>query len=239
MLVVRFVCFDGHGVSCGEEYYNWPFGRGGAAVGHVVLGRASCFNTNYQDMVTIRTTEHNFGGTFFIASGSLVGFNMTTRVVGMFSSGGVPCRLCDSMGTGPAVTGMRGNITTCGTSNTSFVITLNNNSSVSATGNVNVMIGGPSFTSIGSLRKITSAGRGTIPAFTLPAATKATTRIAVGCIVVSRSTHGGVIYMSPGSVPTITVISPRLVCSVPGKLATTANVSTLARTVRDCVAPKT
>lgn len=204
-----------------------------------MLGRASCFKTNYHDMVTMRTTHHKFEGTFFIASGSLVGFKITTRIVGIFRTGGVPCRLCDSIGMGPAVTGMRGNIGTCGTSKTSFVMTLNNNSSVSATGNVNVIIGGPRFTSMGSLRNITSAGRGTIPAFTLPAATKATTRMAVGCIVVSRRTGGGVMYISPGSVPTITVISPRLVCSVPGKLATTAKVSTLARTVRDFVAPKT
>lgn len=205
----------------------------------VVLGRASCFNTNYHRAVTIRTTHENFGGTFFMASESLVHFGITSGIVRIFRGGDVPCRLFDSIGTGPAVAGMRGNITTFGTSNTSFVITLNNNSSVSATGNVNVIIGGPSFTSIGSLRNITSAHRGTIPAFTLPAATKATTRIAVGCIVVSRRIGGGVIYMSPGSVPTMTVISPRLVCSVPGKLATTANVSTLARTVRDCVAPNT
>lgn len=164
---------------------------------------------------------------------------MTSGMLGILRTTGVPCRVFDRVGPGPAISGIGTNIRTFTSSNTSFVLTVNNKSSVSATGTVNVVAGGPRFDSIISLRKITSAGGGSIPVVTLPAATKATTRIAVGCIVASRGGRGGVIYMSPGSVPSVTVISTRLVCALPGDLATTAKLSTLARTVRNLVAGKT
>lgn len=174
-----------------------------------------------------------------MASGNLVGFNITGVMLSMLSRTGVTCRMFSSMGPGPAISGIATNVRTYGGTRTSFVVTVNNNDSVSATGNVNIIIAGPRFTSVISLRKITPAGGGYLPVMTLPAATNATTRAAVGCIVVSRGHRRGVMYISPGSVPTMTVMSTRLVCSLPGNLATTANVSTVARTVRNLVAGTT
>lgn len=212
---------------------------GGAVVGEFMLGRMSCFNPNTHRILPRRVGHLNLRGTFITASGSLVGFNITSGILGILRGTNVPCRVFDRVGPGPAMDGMGTKIRTFTGSKTSFVLTVNNNSSVSASGTVNVVAGGPSFDSIISLRNITPAEGGSIPVVTLPAATNATTRIAVGCIVASRRGRGGVIYMSPGSVPTVTVISTRLVCALPGKLATSANLSTLARTVRKLVAGNT
>ncbi len=208
-------------------------------MGHFVLGRISCFNPKTHGRLPNMVTHLNFGGTVVIASGNLVRCNMTGVIDSILSRTNVPCRVCDRIGPGPAIAGMRVNMRTFGRSNTSYLMTVNNNSTVSATGNVNVVVAGPRFTSIISLRKITPAGRGDMPVVTLPAATNATTRAAVGCIVVSRRGRGGVMYISPGSVPYYSVMSTRLVCSLPGNAATTANLSTLARTVRNCVAGTT
>ncbi len=208
-------------------------------VGEFALGRASCRNTNTVGTVPSRVAGHNFGGMFVTASPSLIGFNITRGIASILSGANVRCNVCSSVGTGPAVRGMRGNMGTFGRVNTSYVITVNNNSTVSATGTVNVVVAGPRCTSIHSLRNITPAGGGYIPAVTITAATNATTRIAVGCMVASIRGGHGFIYISAGSVPVITVISPSVVTSVPTNLATSANVSTLARTVRNCVALKT
>lgn len=207
--------------------------------GEFILGRASCRNGNTVRDVTSRTGNENFGGTFVYSSPSLLGFKIAGGIASILSGTKLSCRVCSSVGTGPAVRGYRRNIRTFGTSNTSCLVTVNNNSSVSASGTVNVIITGPRFSSVEDLRKITPAGGGTIPVFTIPAATNATTRIAVGCIVASTRGGEGVIYISIRSVPMITFISPSVVSDVPGKLATTANVSTLARTVRNCVAGNT
>lgn len=204
-----------------------------------MLGRMSCFKPNTHGVLPRRVGELKLRGTLITASGRLVHFNITRGILSMLRRTNIPCRLFDRVGPGPAMDGIGTNMGTFDRSNTSFVLTVNKNSSVSATGTVNVVAGGPSFDSMISLRNITSARHGSIPVVTLPAATKATTRIAVGCIVASRRGRGGVIYISPGSVPTVTVISTRLVCALPGDLATTANVSTLARTVRNLVAGNT
>lgn len=123
--------------------------------------------------------------------------------------------------------------------NTSCLVTVNNNSPRSAYGTVNVVDGGPRFTSIHDLRKLSPAGGPDMPVLTVPAATNATTRIAVGCIVASRRGQHGFIYISPRSVPRITFVSTSVVSNVPPTLGTTANISTLARTVRKCVAHNT
>lgn len=173
------------------------------------------------------------------SSPSLVGFKIAGGMASVLSRGKLTCRVCSSVGTGPAVRGMRRKMRTFGGTRTSCVITVNNNSSVSASGTVNVVVTGPRFRSMEDLRNITPAAGPYIPVVTIPAATKATTRIAVGCIVASIREGEGFIYISPRSVPIVTIISPSVVSSVPGKLATSANVSTLARTVRKCAAGTT
>lgn len=208
-------------------------------VGEFMLGRASCRKTKTVGSVPSRVGNENFGGILITSSPSLMGFKIAGGIASILRGTNVRCALCSSVGPGPAVRGIRRNIRIFGRDNTSYVITVNNNSSVSATGTINVVVGGPRFTSIHSLRKITPAGGGTIPVVTIPAATNATTRMAVGCMVASIRGGEGVIYISIRSVPMITIISPSVVSAVPGKLATTANVSTLARTVRNCVAGNT
>lgn len=173
------------------------------------------------------------------SSPSLMGFRMADGIASVLRGGKLTCRLCSSVGPGPAVRGMRRNIRTFGGSNTSCLVTVNNNSSVSASGTVNVVVTGPRFRSMEDLRNATPAGGPYMPVVTIPAATNATTRMAVGCIVASMREGHGFMYISPRSVPVVTIVSPRVVSSVPGKLATSANVSTLARTVRKCAAGTT
>lgn len=71
--------------------------------------------------------------------------------------------------------------------------------------------------------------------YTVPSASNATARIATFSIVASCTGNVGCPLTSFGVAPSITVISPTLTRAVPTGLATRANVSTVARTVRTCI----
>lgn len=174
------------------------------------------------------------GGILIIASGNLVDLGLLSPVFRGLGRTNIRCIICSNIRPGPAVPGVRTTHRVCLGGNYRNFVTFNNNSSVSYTGITTTEIIGPG-RAIHRVENCLGILGGLPPFFTIPAATKANSRAAITTIMASpRARRGGTVgsvYLHPG----FTILSPRLAMNLPPRVASAANVSTLARTIRTCV----
>lgn len=176
------------------------------------------------------------GGTFVMANERVTISCVVGRLATLLSRGNVSYIVFSNVANRPASAVVRGNIRVLGSSNYSFVVNVNKNDPLSSTGTVTTVTIGRN--------DVTSCGKGgvanrVLPLTTVPAATKANDRTAGFAMVASSRGKVGVLLGNSILIPGLTVISDDFAINTPGSIASTANLSTLARTIRTCASEGT
>lgn len=185
-------------------------------------------HTRVRGCVSRANNAHNI----LIYSTGITGHNITGRFVGG-SNNGVG-RVFASVHPGPAASGISSYTRLVHGYGTSFTITLNKNSPVSYYGTTTTVTEKDNGVTRCRANNEPIGTTRTVPVVTFPAADKATDRIAGVSILASATGKLGTPVGSPTVCPGVTVVSPRLALSIPPTIATSAKLSILDRTVRDC-----
>lgn len=199
--------------------------------------RGVAINTNALTGLPRYTGGLKNSRTVLVSKPALQGVKIISGTTSCLGSTKVRISVFASIRTGPSIAAMRGTARTCGRSNTSFVMTLNKKSPVSITGTIKIATGCNK--DVARCRKTRGIPKGVIPLVTVPAATKANSRIATFSIVASRDESCGLAMFDCRLLPTCTVLSPRLLASTPTSITTTYKVSTFVRTRRTCISATT
>lgn len=201
------------------------------------MPRGVLFNRNMLGRLPKTTKGLKKGRNFVVSNPALGELNMIKRYRRVLARTNVTIDAFYSARKGPSIRAIRHTTRTFQRDKTSFVITLNNNSPVSITGTMNIITGCNN--DVARCRNTSGIPKRVVPLVTVPAATKANSRIATFSIVASRGQGCGLAMFSCGLVPTCTLLSPLLLVSTPTSITTTYKVSTLVRTRRSCISLST
>lgn len=150
-----------------------------------------------------------------ITDKDLVKFGVAAQVTDVLKAAGIPYEVFDNVKQNPTVRNVKAGIDAFKAAGADFIVAIGGGSSIDTSKAVGIIVNNPEFSDVVSLEGVAPTKKKSVPVIALPTTAGTAAEVTINYVITDEENVKKMVCVDPNDIPTLAVIDPELMLSMP------------------------
>ena len=170
-----------------------------------------------------------------ITDKDLVKFGVAAQVTDVLKEAGIPFELFDNVKQNPTVKNVKAGIEAFKAAGADFIVAIGGGSSIDTSKAVGIIMNNPEFSDVVSLEGVAPTKKKSVPVIALPTTAGTAAEVTINYVITDEENVKKMVCVDPNDIPTLAVIDPELMLSMPRGLTAATGMDALTHAIEGLI----
>ena len=181
----------------------------------MILNETSYFGPGSRKVIAEEVAKRGYKKALVITDKDLVKFGVAAQVTDVLKEAGIPFELFDNVKQNPTVKNVKAGIEAFKAAGADFIVAIGGGSSIDTSKAVGIIMNNPEFSDVVSLEGVAPTKKKSVPVIALPTTAGTAAEVTINYVITDEENVKKMVCVDPNDIPTLAVIDPELMLSMP------------------------
>lgn len=197
----------------------------------MILNETSYFGAGSRKVIAEEVAKRGYKKALIVTDKDLIKFGVADQVIAVLKDANIPYEIFDEVKPNPTVKNVKAGIAAFQAAGADFMIAIGGGSSMDTSKAIGIIINNPEFSDVVSLEGVANTKKKSVPVIALPTTAGTAAEVTINYVITDEENVKKMVCVDPNDIPTLAIIDPELMLSMPRGL--TASTGMDALTARD------
>lgn len=204
-------------------------------VNRIILNETSYFGPGSRKVIADEVAKRGYKKALVITDKDLVKFGVAAQVTDVLKAAGIPFELFDEVKPNPTVKNVKAGLAAFKAAGADFIVAIGGGSSMDTSKAVGIIINNPEFSDVVSLEGVANTKHKAVPMIALPTTAGTAAEVTINYVITDEENVKKMVCVDPNDIPTLAVIDPELMLSMPRGLTAATGMDALTHAIEGLI----
>ena len=200
-------------------------------VNRIILNETSYFGPGSRKVIAEEVAKRGYKKALVITDKDLVKFGVAAQVTDVLKAAGIPYEVFDNVKQNPTVRNVKAGIDAFKAAGADFIVAIGGGSSIDTSKAVGIIVNNPEFSDVVSLEGVAPTKKKSVPVIALPTTAGTAAEVTINYVITDEENVKKMVCVDPNDIPTLAVIDPELMLSMPRGLTAATGMDALTHAI--------
>ena len=201
----------------------------------MILNETSYFGPGSRKVIAEEVSKRGYKKALVITDKDLVKFGVAAQVTDVLKEAGIPFELFDNVKQNPTVKNVKAGIEAFKAAGADFIVAIGGGSSIDTSKAVGIIMNNPEFSDVVSLEGVAPTKKKSVPVIALPTTAGTAAEVTINYVITDEENVKKMVCVDPNDIPTLAVIDPELMLSMPRGLTAATGMDALTHAIEGLI----
>ena len=201
----------------------------------MILNETSYFGPGSRKVIAEEVAKRGYKKALVITDKDLVKFGVAAQVTDVLKEAGIPFELFDNVKQNPTVKNVKAGIEAFKAAGADFIVAIGGGSSIDTSKAVGIIMNNPEFSDVVSLEGVAPTKKKSVPVIALPTTAGTAAEVTINYVITDEENVKKMVCVDPNDIPTLAVIDPELMLSMPRGLTAATGMDALTHAIEGLI----
>ena len=197
----------------------------------IILNETSYFGAGCRSVIAVEAARRGFKKAFFVTDKDLIKFGVAAEIIKVFDENQIPYELYSDVKANPTIANVQNGVAAYKASGADFIVALGGGSSIDTAKGIGIVVNNPDFADVKSLEGVADTKHKAVPTFALPTTAGTAAEVTINYVITDEENVKKMVCVDPNDIPTLAVIDPELMLSMPRGLTAATGMDALTHAI--------
>ena len=198
----------------------------------MILNETSYFGPGSRKVIAEEVAKRGYKKALVITDKDLVKFGVAAQVTDVLKEAGIPFELFDNVKQNPTVKNVKAGIEAFKAAGADFIVAIGGGSSIDTSKAVGIIMNNPEFSDVVSLEGVAPTKKKSVPVI---ATAGTAAEVTINYVITDEENVKKMVCVDPNDIPTLAVIDPELMLSMPRGLTAATGMDALTHAIEGLI----
>ena len=204
-------------------------------VNRIILNETSYFGPGSRKVIAEEVAKRGYKKALVITDKDLVKFGVAAQVTDVLKAAGIPYEVFDNVKQNPTVRNVKAGIDAFKAAGADFIVAIGGGSSIDTSKAVGIIVNNPEFSDVVSLEGVAPTKKKSVPVIALPTTAGTAAEVTINYVITDEENVKKMVCVDPNDIPTLAVIDPELMLSMPRGLTAATGMDALTHAIEGLI----
>ena len=204
-------------------------------VNRIILNETSYFGPGSRKVIAEEVVKRGYKKALVITDKDLVKFGVAAQVTDVLKAAGIPYEVFDNVKQNPTVRNVKAGIDAFKAAGADFIVAIGGGSSIDTSKAVGIIVNNPEFSDVVSLEGVAPTKKKSVPVIALPTTAGTAAEVTINYVITDEENVKKMVCVDPNDIPTLAVIDPELMLSMPRGLTAATGMDALTHAIEGLI----
>ncbi len=201
----------------------------------MILNETSYFGAGSRKVIAEEVAKRGYKKALVVTDKDLVKFGVAAQVTDVLKAAGIPFEMFDEVKPNPTVKNVKNGIAAFKAAGADFIVAIGGGSSMDTSKAVGIIINNPEFADVTSLEGVANTKKKSVPVIALPTTAGTAAEVTINYVITDEENVKKMVCVDPNDIPTLAIIDPELMLSMPRGLTAATGMDTLTHAIEGLI----
>ena len=201
----------------------------------MILNETSYFGAGSRKVIAEEVAKRGYKKALIVTDKDLIKFGVADQVIAVLKDANIPYEIFDEVKPNPTVKNVKAGIAAFQAAGADFMIAIGGGSSMDTSKAIGIIINNPEFSDVVSLEGVANTKKKSVPVIALPTTAGTAAEVTINYVITDEENVKKMVCVDPNDIPTLAIIDPELMLSMPRGLTTSTGMDALTHAIEGLI----
>ncbi len=201
----------------------------------MILNETSYFGAGSRKVIAEEVAKRGYKKALIVTDKDLIKFGVADQVIAVLKDANIPYEIFDEVKPNPTVKNVKAGIAAFQAAGADFMIAIGGGSSMDTSKAIGIIINNPEFSDVVSLEGVANTKKKSVPVIALPTTAGTAAEVTINYVITDEENVRKVVRVDPTDIPTLAIIDPELMLSMPRGLTASTGMDALTHAIEGLI----